>query len=118
MPVKFERDGKVATIVLDRPEKMNAMDREMYRDVSERLAEIDRDDEIWVGIVTGAGDKAFTAGADLVKVHAPGQDGQTDEPGWRATRADRFDLGLEIQKPLIAAVNGYCLAGGLELALI
>jgi E-phenylitaconyl-CoA hydratase len=116
--VRFEREGRVATLTLDRPEKLNAMDPEMYREISERLVEIDRDDEIWVGIVTGAGDKAFTAGADLVKVHAPGQDGHTDEPGWRATRADRFDLGLEIQKPLIAAVNGYCLAGGLELALI
>lgn len=114
MPVRFERDGKIATLTLDRPEKHNAMDPEMYREISERLAEIDRDDGIWAGIVTGAGDRAFTAGADLVKVHAPGQ----EEPGWRATRADRFDLGLEIQKPLIAAVNGYCLAGGLELALI
>lgn len=114
MPVKFEREGRIATLTLDRPEKMNAMDRDMYREISERLLEIDRDDEIWVGIVTGAGDKAFTAGADLVKVHAS----QGDEPGWRAMRADRFDLGLEVQKPMIAAVNGYCLAGGLELALI
>jgi E-phenylitaconyl-CoA hydratase len=114
VPVRFERDGKIATIVLDRPEKLNAMDREMYRDISERLAEIDRDDGIWVGIVTGAGDRAFTAGADLRTVHTPGG----EEPGWRATRAGRFDLGLEVQKPLIAAVNGYCLAGGLELALV
>src|SRR2546428_6651982 len=113
MPVKFERDGKVATIVLDRPEKMNAMDREMYRDISERLAEIDRDDGIWVGIVTGAGDRAFTAGADLLTVHTPGG----EEPGWRATRAERFDLGLEVPKPLIPAVNGHCLDGGLEPAL-
>jgi E-phenylitaconyl-CoA hydratase len=114
MPVRFERDGKIAVLTLDRPEKHNAMDSAMYREISDRLGEIDRDDRIWVGIVTGAGDKAFTAGADLVTVHAPG----VDQPGWRATRADRFDLGLEVQKPLIAAVNGYCLAGGLELALI
>jgi E-phenylitaconyl-CoA hydratase len=114
VPVRFEREGKIATLTLDRPEKHNAMDSEMYREISERLVEIDRDDRIWVGIVTGAGDKAFTAGADLVRMHAPGG----EEPGWRATRADRFDLGLEVQKPLIAAVNGYCLAGGLELALI
>jgi enoyl-CoA hydratase/carnithine racemase len=114
VPVRFEREGRVATITLDRPEKHNAMDREMYREISERLAEIDRDDTIWAGIVTGAGDRAFTAGADLETVHQPGG----EEPGWRATRADRFDLGLEVQKPLIAAVNGYCLAGGLELALV
>ena len=118
MPVRFERDGQIATLTLDRPEKHNAMDPDMYREISERLAEIDGDDRIWVGIVTGAGDRAFTAGADLVKVHAPGADGLGGGAGWRATRADRFDLGLEIQKPLVAAVNGYCLAGGLELALI
>src|SRR5438105_1831700 len=116
MPVRFEREGKIAVLTLDRPEKHNAMDSDMYGQISERLLEIDRDDGIWVGIVTGAGDKAFTAGADLVTMHAPG--GEGSEVGWRATRADRFDLGLEVQKPLIAAVNGYCLAGGLELALI
>lgn len=112
--VKFEREGKVAVITLDRPEKLNAMNLDMYVQISERLVEIDRDESIWVGIVTGAGDRAFTAGADLISVHDPDQ-----LPGaWGAVRADRFDLGLEVQKPLIAAVNGYCLAGGLELALV
>ena len=79
-----------------------------------RLREVDEDDSIWVGIVTGAGDRAFTAGADLVGLH--GAAGQ--ESGWKPTRAERFDLGLEVGKPLIAAVNGFCLAGGLELALV
>lgn len=112
--VKFEREGKVAVITLDRPEKLNAMNMDMYVEISERLVEIDRDESIWVGIVTGAGDRAFTAGADLISVHDP------DQPpsAWAAVRADRFDLGLEVHKPLIAAVNGYCLAGGLELALV
>jgi enoyl-CoA hydratase/carnithine racemase len=114
VPVKFEREGKVAVLTLDRPEKLNAMDAGMYTEISQRLAEIDRDDGIWVGVVTGAGDRAFTAGADLVTVHDP----HGERPSWRATRPDRFDLGLEVQKPLIAAVNGYCLAGGLELALV
>jgi enoyl-CoA hydratase/carnithine racemase len=114
VPVRFERDGKVAVLTLDRPEKLNAMDAEMYSEISARLEEIDRDPGIWVGILTGAGDKAFTAGADLVTVHDPEQ----ELPGWSATRPQRFDLGLEVQKPLIAAVNGYCLAGGLELALV
>lgn len=112
--VKFERDGKVAVLTLNRPEKLNAMNMDMYREISERLSEIDRDDSIWAGIVTGAGDRAFTAGADLITVHDPDQ----ETGGWSAVRAERFDLGLEVQKPLIAAVNGYCLAGGLELALV
>jgi E-phenylitaconyl-CoA hydratase len=114
MPVRFERDGKVAVLTLDRREKLNAMDAEMYSQISERLAEIDSDPDIWVGIVTGAGDRAFTAGADLITVHDP----ELEQAGWSATRPSRFDLGLEVQKPLIAAVNGYCLAGGLELALV
>ncbi len=115
MAVRFERDGKVAIITLDRPEKLNAMDMEMYEEISLRLREIDEDESVWVGIVTGAGERAFTAGADLVGLHGVSEQSAA---GWSPTRPVRFDLGLEVGKPLIAAVNGYCLAGGLELALI
>jgi (E)-benzylidenesuccinyl-CoA hydratase len=115
MPVRFEVDGHVATITLDRPEKMNAMDSAMYESISAHMREIDARDDIWVGIVTGAGDRAFTAGADLVGMHGTAEAAAV---GWEATRPDRFDLGLEVQKPMLAAVNGYCLAGGLELALV
>ena len=115
MPIRFDVDGHVATITLDRPDKLNAMDMEMYADISDRMREIDSRDDIWVGIVTGAGEKAFTAGADLVRMHGTAT---AAEVGWQATRATRFDLGLEVQKPMLAAVNGYCLAGGLELALV
>jgi enoyl-CoA hydratase/carnithine racemase len=101
--------------VLNRPEKRNAMDTEMYESISAHLREIDERDDVWVGIVTGAGDKAFSAGADLVGVHG---DTEGARVNWSATRPTRFDLGLQVQKPLIAAVNGYCLAGGLELALV
>jgi enoyl-CoA hydratase/carnithine racemase len=114
-PVEFAVDGPVATITLNRPEKMNAMDMEMYASISDRLREIDSRDDIRVGVITGAGDRAFTAGADLVRMHGTAEGA---EVGWEAMRATRFDLGLEVQKPLIAAVNGYCLAGGLELALV
>ena len=114
-PVEFAVDGPVATITLNRPEKMNAMDMEMYASISDRLREIDSREDIRVGVITGAGDRAFTAGADLVRMHGTAEGA---EVGWEAMRATRFDLGLEVQKPLIAAVNGYCLAGGLELALV
>ena len=115
MKVGFEVKDHVATITLNRPEKMNAMDMEMYATISEHLGEIDSREDIWVGIVTGSGERAFTAGADLVVMH-----GATEEAraAWTAARPTRFDLGLEVQKPLIAAINGYCLAGGLELALV
>jgi E-phenylitaconyl-CoA hydratase len=91
------------------------MDSEMYDAISAHLTEIDSNGDIWVGIVTGAGEKAFTAGADLVGMHGTAE---AAEVGWSSPRPTRFDLGLEVQKPLIAAVNGYCLAGGLELALV
>src|SRR5262245_47860977 len=91
------------------------MDSEMYASISSHLGEIDSNDDIWVGVITGSGDKAFTAGADLVGMHGTAEKA---EVGWSSPRATRFDLGLEVQKPLIAAVNGYCLAGGLELALV
>src|SRR2546425_8847488 len=91
------------------------MDNEMYTAISSHLAEIDSNDDIWVGVITGAGEKAFTAGADLVGMHGTAE---RAEVGWSSPRPTRFDLGLEVQKPLIAAVNGYCLAGGLELALV
>ncbi len=115
MKVGFEVKDHVATITLNRPEKQNAMDNEMYVAISSHLSEIDSNDDIWVGVITGAGDKAFTAGADLVGMHGTAEKA---EVGWSSPRPTRFDLGLEVQKPLIAAVNGYCLAGGLELALV
>ena len=115
MKVEFEVKDHIATITLNRPEKHNAMDTEMYTAISSHLNEIDSNDDIWVGVITGAGDKAFTAGADLVGMHGTAEKA---EVGWSSPRPTRFDLGLEVQKPLIAAVNGYCLAGGLELALV
>lgn len=115
MSVEFAREGPIAVITLNRPEKLNAMTPEMYTEITRRLGEIDTDEGIWVGIITGAGTRAFSAGADLATVHRP-----EVGPGvrWEPLRQDRFDMGLQVSKPLIAAIEGYCLAGGLELALV
>ena len=113
MSIEFFREDHIATITLNRPDKMNAMDGEMYAEITKRLKEIDEDPEIRAGIITGTGDWAFSAGADLAM-----KGRREGAAGWKAYRVDRFDHGIEVQKPLIAAVNGYCLAGGLELALI
>ena len=115
--VQFERsgpDGHIATITIVRPEAMNAMTPEMYREITVRLREIDEDDDIWCGIVTGSG-RAFTAGADLKVMHQPSTETRGGLP-WSPWRQRRFDSDVAVQKPLIAAVNGYCLAGGMELA--
>jgi enoyl-CoA hydratase/carnithine racemase len=113
MAIIEQRSAGAMTIVLNRPEALNAMDTATYRELTEALRRIEADPEVRVGIVTGNGPRAFSAGADLKEMHSrPRQDGR-----WAPWRAERWDLGLTISKPLIAAIDGYAVAGGLELAL-
>jgi enoyl-CoA hydratase/carnithine racemase len=114
MAIIFERHDGIATITLNRPEVLNALDPATYREVTDAFLEIERDPEVRAGIVTGAGDRAFTAGADLKLMHT----GAADFTQWSPWRQDRWDFGLTTSKPMIAAINGYALAGGLELALV
>ena len=112
MKVIYDVKDKIARITINRPEAMNAMDAEVYAELSRAWTDVRDNPEVWVAIVTGAGEKAFTAGADL-KTRIT----QTRE------RADFFltqkdmilNRGLDVWKPVIAAVNGYCLAGGMTL---
>jgi enoyl-CoA hydratase/carnithine racemase len=114
MAIIFESRGGVARITLNRPEALNAMDPATYSEITEAFQQIEQDPEICVGIITGAGEKAFTAGADLKIMHT----GASDPGQWAPWRPDRWDFGAATSKPMIAAVNGYALAGGLELALV
>jgi E-phenylitaconyl-CoA hydratase len=111
--IKEETAESIATITVDRPASLNAMDTETYAEVTEALKRFDADPKLSVAIVTGSGDRAFSAGADLKEMHA------NHEPpeSWQPWHADRWDMGLRISKPLIAAIDGYAVAGGLELAL-
>jgi enoyl-CoA hydratase/carnithine racemase len=113
MAVIEEQSGGVGTVTLNRPGALNAMDTATYREVTEALLRIDADPEVRVGIVTGSGGRAFSAGADLKEMHGRPPGGGP----WAPWSAERWDLGLTISKPLIAAIDGYAVAGGLELAL-
>lgn len=109
-----ELHGKALVLTLNRPEAMNAIDPETSAELSAAFDRIDRDPNIWVGIVTGTGDRAFSAGADLKRMHQ--RTSNTAGPFWMPWRASGYAGGIKVSKPLIAAINGYCLAGGLELA--
>jgi len=113
MAVLFELDGHIATITINRPEAMNAIDRQTAGELAEAWERVRTDPGIWVAILTGAGDRAFCAGADLKD---PPQIEQLEEtPGGVRTRIP-FDLkGIDVWKPIIAAVNGHAIGSGMEM---
>lgn len=118
--VRYEKRDRVAYVTLDRPERANAMDLRMHEELGAVWDDFEADDEVWLAVLTGAGDRSFSAGQDLKELAARIQDGTAtpstfgsrDKPGWpRLT--DRFGLA----KPVIARVNGHAFGGGFELAL-
>lgn len=114
MAVDFEVADGIATITLNRPERLNAMDAEAYEQLSAAWQRVRDDADIRVAIITGAGERSFTTGADL-KSFVGRQSGLSDF--WQTQRGQLLNRGLEVWKPVIAAVNGYCLGGGMTLLL-
>lgn len=115
MPVSIQVKDFIATVVLDRPEAMNALDPESVSELHAAWKRISNDDSIRVAILTGAGERAFCTGADLKKTQPPSESFAELHYGSVPTSPG---LGhLHTPKPVIAAINGFALGGGLELAL-
>ncbi len=104
----------VALITINRPERLNAMDAEHYAGLSRAWCTVRDDPAVRVAIVTGAGERSFTTGADIKSfLTAPAELSEM----WLTQRDQLLNRGLEVWKPVIAAVNGYCLGGGMTLML-
>lgn len=113
--VLVERRGHVMIITMNRPEARNAVNVHTHLGIGEALEEAEHDRDVWVVILTGAGDKAFCAGADLVAV-SRGEKLQPEDPVKAAWGFAGF-VRHPISKPVIVAVNGFALGGGTEISL-
>jgi enoyl-CoA hydratase len=113
--ILVERDGPVAIVTLNRPSVLNALNLLMLRELREAFAALDADAEVRAIVLTGSGAKAFAAGADISELNAL----PNAVSGAQQARVGQgLTLALErLQKPVIAAVNGFALGGGCELAL-
>lgn len=105
--VIYSKEGHIATVQLNRPQRLNALDSVMPRELGAVFYDMELDKEVWIVILTGD-DRAFSAGADIR---------EDRPPEWLRGLNRLFNRIEAFEKPVIAAVNGYCLGGGLELAL-
>jgi enoyl-CoA hydratase/carnithine racemase len=113
--VTLERDGIVAILTLNRPDKMNSLSDQLLADIRGAMAELEPDESIRALIITGNG-RAFSAGFDI----SPKEKPRTTVQDWRDHAKDGNDTWLKIWKsrlPVVAAINGYCLGGGCDLSM-
>lgn len=107
MVINYEKDGRIIIITLNRPEALNAQNSQFHRELGQAFATFRDDPGAWVAIVRGAGDRAFSAGADIKEFISGSGGGGI----YSRVRAE------QVWKPFIAAIHGYCLGGGLQLAM-
>lgn len=112
--VKIKKDGHIAIITINRPEAANALNTQLAIDMTNAIEYAQKDKEIWVAIMTGAGERAFCAGADLRERKTMSME---DYVWQRELIIKAFKAVDKFQKPLIAAVNGAAIGGGLIFAL-
>jgi enoyl-CoA hydratase len=110
--IKYEKKDHIAIITIDRPDALNSLTVEMLTGIEDAMAEFDADPDLWIGILTASGEKAFSSGLDL-KEAAPLLTGG-DALGFADTTKRQFS---DVFKPIICAVNGFCIAGGMEMLI-
>jgi enoyl-CoA hydratase/carnithine racemase len=116
--VIYEKRDRIAFITLNRPEALNAFNQAMHQELREAWLDFREDDDTWVAVVTGAGERSFSAGADVKEIGRRMAEPARPRPSfWETWFADDLQSGLEVWKPTIAAINGYCLGEGLTLIL-
>jgi enoyl-CoA hydratase len=112
--IDVSSDGGVCVVTIDRQDALNALDVETLTELRDRLREVAADESVRTVVLTGAGEKAFVAGADIKYMSGLGPD---DAKGWGALGHEAGRLLETMPKPTIAAINGFALGGGCELAL-
>ncbi len=113
--LRIQIEGTAAILIIDRPKKLNALNRKTIEELHHAIQSLEGDASVRAIILTGSGEKAFVAGADILEF----ANFSEEEGGKLAARGQAlvFDLIEELSKPVIAAINGFALGGGLELAM-